>query len=57
MSFTCNVTPDALTLNITEQGSYKPWWKDIRLEIYGWQPHTDTATLEGSTTLSHRANR
>ena len=50
MSFTCNITPDALTLNIAEQGSYKPWWKDIRLEIYGWQPHTGTATLEGSTT-------
>jgi alpha-glucosidase len=49
MSFTCEVTPDALTLNIAEQGSYKPWWKDIRLEIYGWQPHANTATLEGST--------
>jgi alpha-glucosidase len=49
MNFTCEITPDALTFNVTEQGTYKPWWKDIRLEIYGWQPHTNTATLEGST--------
>jgi alpha-glucosidase len=48
MNFTCEITPDALTLNISEQGSYKPWWNSIRLEIYGWQPHTNTATLTGS---------
>jgi alpha-glucosidase len=54
MNFTCNVTPDALTLSITEQGSYKPWWKDIRLEVYGWQPHTNSATLNNSQlTLEH----
>jgi alpha-glucosidase len=54
MSFTCNITSDALTFNITEQGSYKPWWKDIRLEIYGWQPHTNTATLDNTTlTVEH----
>jgi len=58
MTFTCNITPDALTLNIAEQGTYKPWWKDIRLEIYGWQPvlqhrhpqqlHTRSRTLRRS---------
>jgi alpha-glucosidase len=57
MNFTCEVTPDALTLNITEQGSYKPWWNNIRIEIYGWQPHTNTAALNNSTaaqpTLEH----
>lgn len=54
MNFTCTITPDALTLNIAEQGTYKPWWKDIRLEIYGWQAHTNTATLNNSTlTLEH----
>jgi len=50
MNFTCEVTPNTLTLNTTEQGSYKPWWNQIRLEIYGWQPHTGTATIEGPTT-------
>ncbi len=54
MNFICNITGDALTLDITEQGTYKPWWKDIRLEIYGWQPHTNTATLENATlTVEH----
>ena len=49
MTFTCSITPEALSLNITEQGTYKPWWKDIRLEIYGWQPHANAATLNNST--------
>lgn len=54
LNFTCEVTPEALTLNITEKGSYKPWWKDIRLEIYGWQPHANTAALNNSTlTVEH----
>jgi alpha-glucosidase len=54
MNFTCTITPDVLTLNITEQGSYKPWWKDIRAEIYGWQPHSNTAALNNSAlTLDH----
>jgi alpha-glucosidase len=54
MDFTCDVTPDALTLNITEKGSYKPWWKEIRLEIYGWQPHANSAALNNSTlTVEH----
>jgi alpha-glucosidase len=48
MNFSCNIAPDALTLNISEQGTYKPWWKDIRLEIYGWKPPNNTAKLEGS---------
>lgn len=49
MNFTCEVTPDALTFNITEQGTYKPWWNNIRLEIYGWQPHANTVTLNNTT--------
>jgi alpha-glucosidase len=49
MNFTCDVTPDALTLHIAPQGTYKPWWSSIRLEIYGWQPHANTAALAGTT--------
>ena len=46
MSFTCNVTPDALTLNITEQGSYKPWWKDSALRSTAGSRTPASATLE-----------
>ncbi|HEY4011566.1 MAG TPA: TIM-barrel domain-containing protein [Acidobacteriaceae bacterium] len=49
MNFTCEITSDDLSVNITEQGTFKPWWNNIRLEIYGWQPHRDTATLNNST--------
>lgn len=58
MNFTCEVTPDALTFRITGQGTYKPWWNSIRLEIYGWQPHSSTAVLAGTKrqlTLEHSA--
>ncbi len=49
MNFTCEVTPDALTVHLRGQGTYKPWWNNIRLEIYGWQPHTNSVSLAGST--------
>ncbi|HEV2577649.1 MAG TPA: glycoside hydrolase family 31 protein [Acidobacteriaceae bacterium] len=49
MGFTCEVKPDAFTLNITEQGPYKPWWTEIRLEIYGWTPHTTSTIVNGSS--------
>jgi alpha-glucosidase len=49
MSFTCKVTPEALSVTISRQGTYKPWWKELRLEIYGWQPKKDTAVERGET--------
>jgi alpha-glucosidase len=31
------------------QGSYPAWWRQIRLEIYGWLPHEHTARLDGKS--------
>jgi alpha-glucosidase len=47
LTFACEVTHDALSFNITEQGTYKPWWNSLRLEIYGWQPHANTVDVTG----------
>jgi alpha-glucosidase len=39
-SFTCALAPDgSLSLRSTRrEGSYQPWWKEIRFEVYGWTP-------------------
>jgi alpha-glucosidase len=49
MSFTCEVTADSLLVTISHQGRYKPWWKDLRLEIYGWEPKKGVAFRDGQT--------
>ena len=39
MPFTCQITTEGLRVNIgPHQGSYPAWWKQIRVEVYGWQP-------------------
>lgn len=39
INFTCQVTKDGVSLKIgAHQGSYPAWWKQIRVEIYGWKP-------------------
>jgi len=49
MSFTCEVTADGLSVTISHQGAYKPWWTDLRLEIYGWQAKKGMALRSGQT--------
>jgi alpha-glucosidase len=39
MHFSCKVTPDGLQLSIgAHQGLYTAWWKQIRVEVFGWVP-------------------
>ena len=48
MKFTCQITPDGFQLHADPQeGSYPAWWKQIRVEVYGWKPSANTATLDG----------
>lgn len=48
MHFTCTATPSGFTLHAdAQQGTYPAWWKDIRVEVYGWKPSTRTASLNG----------
>ena len=44
--FTCEQAGDGslkVALSQTE-GSYAPWWSEIRVEVVGWQPRQKTAT-------------
>jgi alpha-glucosidase len=37
MKFSCEKTPEGLTLKIgPHEGAYPAWWKDIHAEIFGW---------------------
>lgn len=49
MDFDCQVTADSLRLRVGEHiGSYPAWWRQIGIEIYGWQPRKHIARLDGS---------
>ena len=30
-------------------GSFPAWWREIRVEIYGWSPREGIARLDGTT--------
>jgi alpha-glucosidase len=44
MQFTCAQTPEGLQVKISpHEGTYPAWWKQIRLQVYGWTPKQNTA--------------
>lgn len=58
--FTCKVTPRGFQVSgAPQEGTYPAWWKDIRVEVYGWKPREHIATLNGKrittalTSISH----
>jgi alpha-glucosidase len=52
-NFTCEVTPDGLSIHLSaREGSYVPWWKEIRVVIYGWQPKQGTVHIDGAANLN-----
>jgi alpha-glucosidase len=63
MKFGCQLTGEGLRLTIgSHEGSYPAWWKDIRVEVYGWTPAegkvfmnekgTDTHLVHGAQSVS-----
>jgi alpha-glucosidase len=48
MSFACTVAPGGLRLELSKHsGSYPAWWKEVRVEVYGWQPTRDSVDAAG----------
>jgi alpha-glucosidase len=48
MNFTCAVTRDGIEIAISRrEGSFIPWWKNLRLEIYGWSPRRGIIQQDG----------
>jgi alpha-glucosidase len=50
--FTCAVAADgSLEVNVAKQeGNWKPWWHEYRVQVMGWSPKTKRATANGKTT-------
>ncbi|WP_263366611.1 glycoside hydrolase family 31 protein [Edaphobacter bradus] len=50
MDSTCKVEDGQLHIHIgAHQGSYQPWWKQLRIEVYGWRSAATAATVNGSS--------
>jgi alpha-glucosidase len=51
MNFTCTLDRDQLQLSISKhEGSYVPWWNELRIEVYGWQPAHGAIMQDGHDT-------
>jgi alpha-glucosidase len=45
MQFSCEQTADSIKLHIGgHDGSYHPWWKEIKIEVYGWSSSSSRVT-------------
>jgi alpha-glucosidase len=59
LHFTCLVNPDGtLAVHIdAQQGSFIPWWKEVRIEAFGWTPKRRLAiTEQGTLTMERSGN-
>lgn len=49
MKFGCQLSNDGFELRIAApEGSYPGWWKEIRVELFGWSPKKDEISLNGA---------
>src|SRR5258708_6204233 len=47
MQFSCQQTANSVKLHIgAHEGSYQPWWKQLRIEVYGWRGDSPYALLK-----------
>jgi alpha-glucosidase len=57
MKTECTTTGSDMTIQVgAHQGSYKPWWHAVTLEVYGWHGATAPAASMGSKTLAVQQN-
>ncbi|MCL2661198.1 MAG: DUF5110 domain-containing protein, partial [Acidobacteriaceae bacterium] len=48
MDSTCGIENGDLHIHIgAHQGAFHPWWKQLRVEVYGWMSPAATATVNG----------
>jgi len=48
LHFTCSETPQGVQLKISpREGSFAPWWSSIEVVVYGWNPTSRSATIDG----------
>jgi alpha-glucosidase len=55
MEFSCEVTALSLTVHIGErQGTFPPWWKQMHVEVYGWDSGTASVRRKGKPPVALR---
>jgi alpha-glucosidase len=48
MNFSCAVTAESIRIAISKpEGSFLPWWRKLRLEVYGWKPSRKVVFEDG----------
>lgn len=48
-SFSCDVSGETMQLKIgAREGTYPAWWKNIRVEVYGWSPSKGQVLVNGA---------
>ncbi|QNI33566.1 DUF5110 domain-containing protein [Alloacidobacterium dinghuense] len=51
MKLACQVNDEGLNLRVSaHDGSYPAWWKEIRAEVYGWEPKQNQVVVNGNAT-------
>jgi len=51
MQLSCEVTGNSVKLHVgSHEGSYKPWWSQLRIEVYGWQSRVARVIATGAAT-------
>jgi alpha-glucosidase len=56
LHFTCELKPDGtLAVHLgAREGSFAPWWKQVRIEAFGWNPRLkQTTSATGHYSLEH----
>jgi alpha-glucosidase len=47
-SFTCQISRDSMRIAIgPREGTYPAWWKEVRVEVYGWTPLKSQVLVNG----------
>jgi alpha-glucosidase len=50
IDFRCEITAGGLRFHLGQHiGSFPAWWREIRIEIYGWVPQDGIVQLDGTT--------
>jgi alpha-glucosidase len=53
---TCERTTEGLRVHIgRHEGTFQPWWRDLRIEVYGWTSTTSTASANNQPVPSTSA--
>jgi alpha-glucosidase len=52
LTFSCEQTPTSVKVQIgPHEGSYKPWWKELHVEVYGWDSSSSRVTGDNALVI------